>query len=773
MSARTHKLACLLGFILLLTQSCTRQPITVACNAADLIKAIQTANKDTTPDTLELAADCVYTLTSVNMIVTSDNQGTTFVYGDVGLPAISTPITINGHNATITRAANAPHFRIFHILDSGNLTLNDLTITNGYASSNNGNVAAESGAAIYNNKALLTINRATFKSNTADYNGGAIYTVGSATTNINDSTISDNSAPHGGGILIGNTGILIINGSNITSNTGSVEGGGINIEDAKLTINSSNITSNHSSRRGGGIVISGASEYATATISETTLQGNTSDWCGGGISATRTRLMISGSRFLQNQAGEYGGGLCYESTGTETINIRDSSFDGNTAVMDGGGIHFNGALLNILYGTFTGNNAQNGGAIHNGQASLQTYITRPNTSVILSHTVFLNNSANQDGGCISNSGALAADVCTFSNNTSTSSGGGIQNLGAAIINDGFFLSNHSGSTGGGVYNQKTVKVTGSTFAYNFASSGGGLATDKGGTILINDTFSNNIAKEFGGGIFSNVQSDTSITMAVNFVTVAYNSASNGGGIASRSGLIQIKNSIIADNTSGADCFAAGGSLEGVANNLNTDGSCPGFTLKADPLLEPLANNGGATNTHALGTGSPAIDAAQTCTKLDGATVSVDQRGNSRPQGYACDLGAYESESTAQLIATVIPGVETNTAVNCREGTSQNFAVTTYIPQSMKLSVVGINPSGTWYLVQPPDQNGTCWIWGQAVTPQGDLGTVKVVPDPLIPTPLEPSGSTSQNGCWVYAVTGAKTCTVPCPKDANPGGACQP
>jgi hypothetical protein len=97
----------------------------------------------------------------------------------------------------------------------------------------------------------------------------------------------------------------------------------------------------------------------------------------------------------------------------------------------------------------------------------------------------------------------------------------------------------------------------------------------------------------------------------------------------------IKNSIVANNT-GGDCdfqspVNAGG------ENLDSDGSCTGFTIIADPLLGPLADNGGPTMTHALLPGSPAIGAGA------GPCIGLDQRDVSRPS-TDCDLGAYEDTS---------------------------------------------------------------------------------------------------------------------------------
>jgi hypothetical protein len=90
--------------------------------------------------------------------------------------------------------------------------------------------------------------------------------------------------------------------------------------------------------------------------------------------------------------------------------------------------------------------------------------------------------------------------------------------------------------------------------------------------------------------------------------------------------------------------------EGV--NFDTDGTCPGFTTSSSLNLQALANNGGPTQTHALGPHSAAIDAVTDCTDVDDSSVSQDQRGVARPQDgngdstALCDVGAYESEPPA-------------------------------------------------------------------------------------------------------------------------------
>lgn len=76
------------------------------------------------------------------------------------------------------------------------------------------------------------------------------------------------------------------------------------------------------------------------------------------------------------------------------------------------------------------------------------------------------------------------------------------------------------------------------------------------------------------------------------------------------------------------------------------GDTSGLITGQDPLLAPLADNGGPTRTHALLPRSPAIDAGSP----DCPPPAADQRGVQRPFGLACDIGAYEAE----ILQTFIP-----------------------------------------------------------------------------------------------------------------------
>jgi len=189
-------------------------------------------------------------------------------------------------------------------------------------------------------------------------------------------------------------------------------------------------------------------------------------------------------------------------------------------------------------------------------------------------------------------------------------------------------------------------LTNVTFSNNSANYGGGLYIDgESAATLTNVTISNNSANN-GGGIYleGNFASLTN-------VTISGNSASNqGGGVYIYKGYnaFIIKNSLIGGNTGfGPDCY---GRLNSAGYNLITDTWL--CTIKDDqtgniygkfPLLGPLADNGGYTLTHALLPGSPAIDAAS-FTNSNGNPIIEDQRGVSRPQGTANDIGAYEADA---------------------------------------------------------------------------------------------------------------------------------
>ncbi|HJQ26797.1 MAG TPA: HYR domain-containing protein [Blastocatellia bacterium] len=258
------------------------------------------------------------------------------------------------------------------------------------------------------------------------------------------------------------------------------------------------------------------------------------------------------------------------------------------------------------------------------------------------------------GGGVLNNGMLDLRNVVLSGNTAPGDGGGIYNAGTLTIDISTLAGNSAtgnGGDGGGIYNAGTLTITNSTLSGNSASIGDGGGIYNADTLTItNSTLSGNSAS-IGGGIRN------AGTANISFTTISNNSADSlgGGGIANNiAATINIKNSIVANSTSGGNCAGAGTyNVSGV--NFSTDSTCPGFTQVPSTgpgglNLGPLADNGGPTQTHALLPNSVAIDAAPDCTDLNGTTnktkapqdvVTTDQRGIGRPQGNACDAGAYE------------------------------------------------------------------------------------------------------------------------------------
>ncbi len=214
--------------------------------------------------------------------------------------------------------------------------------------------------------------------------------------------------------------------------------------------------------------------------------------------------------------------------------------------------------------------------------------------------------------------------------------------------------------GGGLYNiGGMTTLTAVTISGNSANNGGGLANAGGSTTLTNCTVSGNSANN-GGGLYNN--DPGMITLAD--CTVTGNSAGNdGGGIDNAGGTVTLGNTIVAGNTattSGPDAF---GTFASQGNNLIGESDSSSGWVGSDltgtiaqplnPLLAPLEYYGGPTETMALLTGSPAIDAGNNA--LIPAGVTTDQRGFARVVNGTVDIGAYEVQSVALVFNTTTDG----------------------------------------------------------------------------------------------------------------------
>lgn len=234
------------------------------------------------------------------------------------------------------------------------------------------------------------------------------------------------------------------------------------------------------------------------------------------------------------------------------------------------------------------------------------------------------------------------------------SGGGVFNVGKLEVSNSTFSGNSAGDNGGGIYNGQGsfLSVNNSTFSGNSAPGGlgGAIYTDDvSNADVTNSTFSGNSAAE-GGGIYNGGSSPLGVT----YSTFSKNSASAGTGIGgavsnedAAGAATTLSSTILAGGPSGGNC--EGGITDG-AFNISDDPTCfftaQGSRNSTDPFLDPggLKNNGGPTQTIALVSGGPAVNAVPQATNGCGTDVDTDQRRVTRPQGPRCDVGAFELQA---------------------------------------------------------------------------------------------------------------------------------
>ncbi|MBK9092075.1 MAG: hypothetical protein IPM84_04725 [Anaerolineae bacterium] len=313
------------------------------------------------------------------------------------------------------------------------------------------------------------------------------------------------------------------------------------------------------------------------------------------------------------------------------LNLNMLTIANGRSVGDGGGIQNDGGLVTISNSTLSSNTAAwSGGGISN-------YHPYRHGTVTVSNSTFSGNSADNDGGGIANfGGTVMVSNSIFSGNSALGSGGGIVSTSTLAVSNSTFSGNSASIFGGGIYNTGEAIVSNSTFSANSADGGGGILNAYELTVS-NSTFSGNSAAGYGGAIF-NFE-----TAVLTNSTLSGNSADGGGGIFNNvDSSLTLRNTVVANSPSGSNCYAyvSRPIVDGGGNLSFGDNTCPG--ISGDPKLGPLQNNGGPTETMALGAGSAARDAANDATCAAAPVNNLDQRGVTRPQGAHCDIGAYEA-----------------------------------------------------------------------------------------------------------------------------------
>jgi len=257
------------------------------------------------------------------------------------------------------------------------------------------------------------------------------------------------------------------------------------------------------------------------------------------------------------------------------------------------------------------------------------------------------------------------------------------------------IDSNAGAFAGGlsIDSSAEVVITNSLISSNTSTGSSAGIGNTGQLTVINSTISGNLAAGSGGGLYNAGEAELyNVTLTANVADRYVNNTADGGGVYIVTGSsLTIANTIISDNddntSSGAFKPDCAGTISSLGYNLisNTSGcTVTGATssniLGQSATLNSLANNGGATQTHALLAGSPAINAGNPTGCLDNASLvlTLDQRGYVR--NGACDIGAYEFDSAGPATPTTTPSAtRTNTATAAATHTPTATATRTHTP----------------------------------------------------------------------------------------------
>ena len=595
---------------------------TAAPNDCSLRGAIINSNTDVsaTPVVINLQAGTTYNLTLAN--ATQENAAVT---GDLDITTSLHPVTIVGGGAsTIIDAAGltsgAMHDRAFQITSSGvTVTFQDQVIRNGQAADDGSSGASTNPASQNSTRAGGGIlNGAGIDVNQAVINGGGSVTLDNVTIQScevlgkGDSVVNQHTRldAWGGGLAsLGATGNVIITGSTFTGNTALGGNGG--------TFNNGNA----SGGKGGSIYFGGG----TLDIDGSRIDNSNATGGNGGNTNGISNQQNGGAGGFAQGGGAYVGGTAtinnttFESCAAAGGNAGNGQNSGNFGGESGGGGLYSFGNVTVTNSTFNQNSSTGG----RGGDSF-------GPDCFGSHASF-DGGAARGAAILADAGSLIINTATFANNSAIGGNGG----------DG-------GKTNGGGACAQTQHGAGG-LAHGGAITNNNAATlnIKHATISLNNAQAGNTGVNQGGA-----------SLPARLVAEG-----TGGGIRVGPGSVTLENTIIAGNTAAnglGDATGAptpGPNVDGAVtsnghNLLGTATEATGFTgtgdqTGADPMLMPLASNGGPTQTMALSPGSPAIDAGV----ASGATF--DQRGMPRmiddpgvvnaASGDGTDIGAYEAE----------------------------------------------------------------------------------------------------------------------------------
>ena len=463
----------------------------------------------------------------------------------------------------------------------------------------------------------------TISGSTISYNGqGGFFDGYGKNATLTDSTFSHNG---GRGIDFFETNGQITLDNVEASDNRSGFGAGLRLRHGTVSVTDSSFTDNTATYEGGAGVwlYGGTFDFTGVTVSD-----NVSTNGGGLRIGAFSTVNITDSDITDNSASGRGGGIFIGNSSLQAntkVTLTNTSVTGNTANSGGGGISVDNARLytdNAEISDNDGNFAQ-GTAMGGG-----VLLVRSQAEFISS--ILDGNSAYGGGGVRVSSSILYAQYSAITSNVATQGGA------VSITSRPEPLQNASRSA---------VSIDHSLLANNDGTIGGALWADISDTTVNNSTITGNAATSYS---VARLLGDSSLTVEES--TIAENTdiaVSPTEAISGPDAASSFTSSILWGNTRnntnevGATTSVSGTSFTDSIVDFHgtiTDG---GGNLASDPLLAPLADNGGATGTMALTYGSPALDAGSAT-----STSSFDQRGTgfTRKIGSNLDIGAYEAQT---------------------------------------------------------------------------------------------------------------------------------
>jgi len=446
--------------------------------------------------------------------------------------------------------------------------------------------------------------------------GGAIYSgtlskIGGSTFTSNSIAIAGATAQEAVGGAIGGEGSLISSGDTFISNSATATGGNGGVEGGAVGSVSGSVASNadtfkQNSATATNIAAAGALSFeSNSTVSGDLFTGNTANApmsLGGALAGSSA--VLTSDTFTSNVSGGSGdlgaGGAIYDAGGMQ---INGSTISQNQATTEGGGLS-SSAGDSISDSIVTHNAVTTAATTDSGGGGLFLV----NGSDIYSSTIAFNSVAvggvgNAGGGGIySYGGSLALSLSSVYGNAVTGSAGT--------------------SGGGGIYLASNATMTDSTITGNASSlDGGGIEIAANHTVTAtNVTIYQNAATAKGGNI------NNLFAMTLGNSIVAGGTAATGPDIDNTGTLTSADYNLIQN-------AVAGTALAGTVTHDITN---------TDPLLLPLADNGGQTLTNAEQAASPGVNHIPfTGSNCGGSTVPIDQREYTRGGNGHCDIGAFE------------------------------------------------------------------------------------------------------------------------------------